>query len=249
MSEKIEKKSFKIYKEWEEQISCLDDESAGQLLKAIFSYQNSGEEPEMSPVVKMAFSFIKQQFERDEKSYEAISEKRSEAGSRGGAPKGNSNASKNKQNKQKQAKQAKTTKNKQNKLEEEDEVEDKDTLYPSDMSVCDNTRTHEGYGMNKNVFLSADELKILINEYGNEKTDRAIGHLSGYLAEKPEYKSQSHYSTILRWVMTALDEKDAKAAELENKLRVISKSRDKPFPSSFDFDLSEIYEKPEAVSS
>ena len=116
-----DKKSFKIYKEWGSQFSGLDDASAGELIKAIFTYQSTGEAPkEMSPIVAMAFSFIRQQFERDDSSYEETSKARSEAGKKGGAPKGNSNASKNNQN---QAKQPKTSKNKQNKLEEEEEVE------------------------------------------------------------------------------------------------------------------------------
>ena len=114
-----DKKSFKIYKEWSEQFSALDNESAGELIKAILEYQITGEVPEgLSPIVSMAFSFMKQQFERDDDSYAKTSEARSEAGKKGGAPKGNSNASKNKQ------KQAKTIKNNQNKLEEEVEVEE-----------------------------------------------------------------------------------------------------------------------------
>lgn len=117
-----DKKSFKIYKEWSEQFEALDNESAGELIKAILEYQVTGEVPDsMSPIVAMAFSFMKQQFERDDDNYTKTSEARSEAGKKGGAPKGNSNASKNNQ---KQAKQAKTTKNKQNKLEEEVEVEE-----------------------------------------------------------------------------------------------------------------------------
>jgi hypothetical protein len=49
-----DKKSFKIYKEWSEQFSALDNESAGELIKAILEYQITGEVPEgLSPIVSM----------------------------------------------------------------------------------------------------------------------------------------------------------------------------------------------------
>lgn len=133
-----DKKSFKIYKEWSEQFEALDNESAGELIKAILEYQVTGEVPDsMSPIVAMAFSFMKQQFERDDDNYTKTSEARSEAGKKGGAPKGNSNASKNNQ------KQAKTTKNKQNKLEEEVEVEVEEEIYiDTDVSFAQSDSTN-----------------------------------------------------------------------------------------------------------
>lgn len=123
----MDKKSFKLYKEWSSQFLSLDNETAGELIKAVFTYQTSGNVPEkMSPVAAMAFSFIGQQFDRDDDSYDRVSKARSEAGKKGGAPKGNKNAVRQEkefyenQNKQKQAN---VSKNNQNKLKEEEEVE------------------------------------------------------------------------------------------------------------------------------
>lgn len=121
-----EKKSFKIYKEWQKQFSALDNETAGELIKAVFAYQTMGEMPKnMSPVAEMALSFMCQQFERDNESYDEISRVRSEAGKKGGAPLGNSNAKKNKDVNFNEN-QSKITKNKQNNLEDEEEVEDEE---------------------------------------------------------------------------------------------------------------------------
>lgn len=55
-----DKKTFTMRKEWLEQFSKLTNEEAGELIKAIFTYKNTGEIPEeMSPAVTVVFSFMK----------------------------------------------------------------------------------------------------------------------------------------------------------------------------------------------
>lgn len=55
-----DKKTFVMRKEWSEQFALLTNEEAGELIKAVFTYKNTGEIPEeMSPVVAVVFSFIK----------------------------------------------------------------------------------------------------------------------------------------------------------------------------------------------
>ena len=105
----MEKKSFVMYADYEKHIARLSDEDAGELFKAIFTYVNTGEEVPLSPAADMAFSFMKERIDRDSEKWAATCQKRSEAGKKGGAPKGNKNAA----NKQKQAKQANVSANKQ----------------------------------------------------------------------------------------------------------------------------------------
>lgn len=88
------KNSFSIYKSWKTQVDMLTDEQAGIILKAVLAYQNGEELPEMDNLLKIVFSFLKNQFEEDEEEYadtcekgKEISEKRSEAGKMGGRPK------------------------------------------------------------------------------------------------------------------------------------------------------------------
>ena len=105
----MEKKSFVMYADYEKHIARLSDEDAGELFKAIFTYVNTGEEVPLSPAADMAFSFMKERIDRDSEKWAVTCQKRSEAGKKGGAPKGNKNAA----NKQKQAKQANVSANKQ----------------------------------------------------------------------------------------------------------------------------------------
>lgn len=112
----MEKKSFVMYADYEKHIARLSDEDAGELFKAIFTYVNTGEEVPLSPAADMAFSFMKERIDRDSEKWAVTCQKRSEAGKKGGAPKGNKNAA-NKQKTSKTSKcfceQAKTKKNKQ----------------------------------------------------------------------------------------------------------------------------------------
>ena len=61
----MEKSSFLIYLDYQEQFELLTDEQAGQLIKAIIKYEKTGELAELDGMTKMAFSFIKQQLDRD----------------------------------------------------------------------------------------------------------------------------------------------------------------------------------------
>ena len=112
------KNSFVMYTAYKRHFDLLSDPDKVILLNAIFDYA-MGIETELEGAVAMAFSFIKDQMDRDNEKYASICEKRREAGAKGGAPKGNRNAvkykvsedssktSKNNQNKQMLTKQAK----------------------------------------------------------------------------------------------------------------------------------------------
>jgi hypothetical protein len=102
------KDSFILYDNYDEQLAALTDQQVAILFRAIYDYRHNRKLPEMDGAVKMAFSFIRAQIDRDQERYEDICEKRRAAGALGGAPKGNQNAGK-------QAKQANATKCKQNK--------------------------------------------------------------------------------------------------------------------------------------
>ena len=99
-----ENKGFVVYHSYRECFEDLSDEEVGILFKAMLSYSETGEMPEMPKTLKIAFRFIKQQMDANKEKYIEKCNKRSEAGAKGGAPKGNQNA---KKNNQKQAKQAK----------------------------------------------------------------------------------------------------------------------------------------------
>ena len=103
------KNSFVMYTAYKRHFDLLSDSDKVILLNAIFDYA-MGIETELEGAVTMAFSFIKDQMDRDNEKYTSICEKRREAGAKGGAPKGNRNAVKYKTSED----SSKTSKNNQN---------------------------------------------------------------------------------------------------------------------------------------
>ena len=79
----MEKNSYLIYLDYQEQFELLTDEQAGQLIKAIIKYEKTGEIAKLDGMTKMAFSFIKQQLDRDSEKWKEEKQKRSEAGKKG----------------------------------------------------------------------------------------------------------------------------------------------------------------------
>lgn len=76
------KKSFVLYLDQYEPIRGLTVEQKGHLLDAMFAYHNGTYEEEVcannDPLVKLAFSFFKQTFERDNAKYLKMCEKNKE---------------------------------------------------------------------------------------------------------------------------------------------------------------------------
>lgn len=82
----MEKKSFLIYLEYEEQLADLSNEELGVLLRAIFQYEKDGTEPKFSGLLKMAFAFIKGNLNRDKNKYDKRCVTSAINGSKGGRP-------------------------------------------------------------------------------------------------------------------------------------------------------------------
>lgn len=112
--------------------NSLTDEQLGRLFRLIFEKQ-LGNEVVLDKDIEIAFNFINNQLLVDAEKYEEISKKRSDSGKKGGAPKGNKNASKT-------TKISKTSKNKQNKLKDNDNDNDKDNN-----NVNDNVNDKDNY--------------------------------------------------------------------------------------------------------
>ena len=79
----MDKNSFLIYLDYQEQFELLTDEQVGQLIKAIIKYEKTGEIPNLDGMTKMAFSFIKTQLDRDREKWKEEKQKRSNAGKKG----------------------------------------------------------------------------------------------------------------------------------------------------------------------
>jgi hypothetical protein len=80
------KKAFLLYHDSLDVLSELSDEQAGQLFKAITSYQKTGSY-ELSGLLNAVFIHFKNQFDRDGEVYEKVCERNKNNGLRGGRPK------------------------------------------------------------------------------------------------------------------------------------------------------------------
>lgn len=81
------KKAFLMYYDYEEQLEDLTDEELGKLVRIIFKYEKTGEEPQnLGFLLKMAFSFIKGNLNRDRQKYDRRSETSAINGKKGGRP-------------------------------------------------------------------------------------------------------------------------------------------------------------------
>ena len=80
------KKSFILYFDYRQHLELLSDAEKGSLLMALFDYSESGELPGFDGTLRMAFSFISAQMDRDAVKYEAICERNRANGTKGGRP-------------------------------------------------------------------------------------------------------------------------------------------------------------------
>lgn len=121
----MDKKSFLIYLDYEEQFNLLTDEQIGQLMRAIMEYEKTGNEPVLDGMLKMAFSFIKTQLDRDREKYNKKCEKNKQNGAKGGRPKKKQEDNK-KPNGFNKSEGLKQKPKKADKEDEEDKEDDKD---------------------------------------------------------------------------------------------------------------------------
>ena len=89
------------------------------------------------------------------------------------------------------------------------------------------------FGEYQKVKLTEEEHQKLIADYGDLKTEKIIKFLDEYIKDKGyKTKSKTHYLAIKRWVVDAVNEKEAKKAPKVNKF-VPENQR------SYDFDALE----------
>lgn len=90
----MDKNSFLMYLDYEKQFELLSDEELGKLMRAIIKYEKTKEIPELDGMLKMAFSFIKNQLDIDRQKYNEKCEKNKVNGAKGGRPKQDSSKKK-----------------------------------------------------------------------------------------------------------------------------------------------------------
>jgi hypothetical protein len=127
--------SFVYHLSWEEVMDNLPEEVREEVRGGIIGYARTGVTPELKPLAKVAFEFVKRDLDRDFQRYQDMVANRSENGKKGAAAK-QANAGNAKQS---QAKQANAGNAKQSQQEEANEADyDNDYDYVTH-SVCVNS--------------------------------------------------------------------------------------------------------------
>lgn len=78
------KKSFNLYNSWDPIVETLDVESAGEILKAIYAYQNGRDYAFTNPALAGIMALFIAKFKEDEAAYEKACEKNRKNGVKGG---------------------------------------------------------------------------------------------------------------------------------------------------------------------
>lgn len=173
----------------------LPAESAGRLFLSLVTYAKGEEVGHLLDddlLARSIFSIMKTHIDRD-REYKEL---KSRAGKRGGAPVGNSNASK----------QTETSKNKQKQTEDKQKQTPKPKPNPKPK---DNKRP---YGECANVFLTDEEHQKIVNVgYAG-----LIEELSLYIASKGD-KYKSHYAVIKQWANRRKKEQAEKTVSKPNQ--------------------------------
>lgn len=116
-----DKKSFVMYESWGAAIEKMNNEQAGELIKAIYAFQKNPDVVPEDPAIAFVFEIIKQKLEEDNKRYEEVCAARSEGGKKGGRPK--ANASDKKQMVSEESKKSKCFSEKAKKADNDNEYD------------------------------------------------------------------------------------------------------------------------------
>lgn len=183
------KDSYVMYKNWSNGIQKLTDEQAGQLIKAICSFQN-GEDTEPEDIAASAlFEIFKIKMIEDAEAYKAKVEKLT------------SNFNSQKGEKKSQKGKSKTQKG--------EEKSQKGVVATDTDTYTDTKDIKKNYGEYKHVLLSEKDFEELRKKHSEQEINDAIYYFDAYIEDK-KYKSKNHKCAMERWVFDALSEKQRK---------------------------------------
>lgn len=196
------KENFLLKKSQQEVFRELSDVDAGKLIKGIFNYVNTGDS-ELDGYLKIVFIPIKDYIDKNEETYRKRCEINKLNGSKGGAPKGNNNAKKEKQPKttERLQKQPKTSENNMNNhisyiTNHLEEKKDNRGMGEEEKKETFNEKIHFA----EFVTMTNAEYEKLINTYGKNFVDQCIKTLDNYKGSSGK-KYRSDYRAILSWVV------------------------------------------------
>ena len=163
------KDSFVFYLSQYEAVKDLENEQLGRLFRAIFEKQ-LGNEVVLENDIKIAFNFINNQMVVDRAKYLKKCETLKNNAKKGGAPKGNKNASKQKQPKQPNREKNNLNDNEHDNEHDNDNDNDNDNVISTGVDINIYTYIENNFGRT----LSPIEYETISNWKDNELTRYAI---------------------------------------------------------------------------
>lgn len=233
-------------------IKGLSDEDAGKLLKSIFSFVGGEDEEEynLSERADIIFDYIKEEISEAAERYEKVCEKRKAAVSNRYKGEKDTNAT----NEYKCTEMNTSASASDNDNDCDSECDNEHNSLKESMCVDAHESTSEDRkfaapcGFFQNVYLTAEEIKKLEAEYGEQKLKKAITLLSARIQKDGKYKDDNHAALIVQWVMKAVEEEEVKDLELQARKKKARGSPDsekakKAKKAGFDIEFEDIYEK------
>ena len=98
------------------------------------------------------------------------------------------------------------------------------------------------YGEYHHVLLSGDEYEKLTEKLGADMRDICIEYLDSYIEEKG-YKSKSHYLSITRWVVNAVEEREKRQANIQRQGKGGESGTDNVFMQIYEERYGEKHDK------
>lgn len=207
----MEKNSFILYYDQGEILEKLSDEEAGKLIKKVFQYAKTREEPELKNVLGIAFIPFKQAIDRNTEKWEEIKKKRSYAGK--------ISAEKKKQESTKSTSVNTLQQNATNSTHDNTtkQIQQKSTNATDNVSVNVNVNDNVNvnvnnikkeinkekkekhkYGKFGRVKLTDDEYSRLINEFGKDFIKKQIDLLDEYVESNNNKNKYSNFNLVIR---------------------------------------------------
>ena len=190
------KNSFVLYLDYAEHFELLTDEELGKLTRAIMAYETDRTLPAFDGALKMAFSFMKSNLDRDNEKWLAKSRKNSQNGARGGRPKAaleeNQTVKEESEKSERFSEEPKKAVNVTGTVIVTDTVTDNVT----DTEKKKNKKEKSKYA--DDVFMTEDEYQKLCDRFGKPEANSKIEDLSLWKGSKGK-KTKDDYKTLCTW--------------------------------------------------
>ena len=176
-----EKKSFVCYKDTLVHLELLTYEQRGKLFTAMLQHENNLEILKLDDQTAVAFSFIKLQLERDDEKWEQTSERRAQAGAKGGKASAESRRKKA-------------------------QINDADKAFEQADSDVPQSEPADGechaFGRYQRVKLSSADYEKLVSEFGSDKVDAAIEQVDMRAESTDNNKGWTRWEAVVRQYIT-----------------------------------------------